>query len=208
MNHIVIANTLQRDLRGVLLDHLDGDAPFDVSDRARKPIAFALIDKGLLDFRDDARRATMITDDGRRVLAGVLAHYADKLSRAGYTGLESPNTKRAIAAAAEVDRIEWRPEEWRVATRFGSAVFGGWRQVQVFDLLYKKRGTRGLTIERIIDIVCADDRDGSVCAGTMKTTIKAMRRTVEPAGVRIVAGTPSGRDGYSLAVAAPSLQFA
>lgn len=109
MLHKRVAHELKHSQRDLLIAHVDGSAdiavPVFVTEKtsARN----ALIAKGLLR-PDRAVRATrtIITEDGRQVLAHVLADYAEALIRAGYTGLSSPIDVRPRPIKVEASELE------------------------------------------------------------------------------------------------------
>lgn len=93
MIHKSVAGSLRRTERDILIEHVDGssDVPVQFSVSDRQTARNRLILKGLLRAdRIDRPRKTIITEDGRQVLAYVLADYAEALVRAGYVGLASP----------------------------------------------------------------------------------------------------------------------
>lgn len=95
MYHGHVAHQMSKPARDLLLEHIDGTsyvaAPFSVQDPARKRTALALMDRGLIRFSGYKKhQSTRITEDGRKVLAWLLASYAEALVKAGFTGLESP----------------------------------------------------------------------------------------------------------------------
>jgi hypothetical protein len=90
MNHADVAEGLTRPKRELLLEHIDGGAfiPAPISLRllARRQTMESLINAGLI--RKDgykSPRQTLVTEDGRMVMAFVLASYAEALIGAGYT---------------------------------------------------------------------------------------------------------------------------
>lgn len=103
MIHRNIANALRRTERDLLIEHVDGskDVPAQVYVGHNQSPRNSLILKGLV--RPDRRKRatkTLITEDGRQVLAYILGEYADALIRAGYVGLASPiepNRPRPLA---------------------------------------------------------------------------------------------------------------
>ena len=107
MLHKMVARALTQAQRELLIEHVDGSSSVEVaivvSDRnaARK----ILLSKGLI--RPDRHRppkVTTITDDGRQVLAYVLAEYADALVRAGCVGIATPlEAKPSVPLAPDVE---------------------------------------------------------------------------------------------------------
>lgn len=89
MFHERIARNLAPGPRALLLAHIDGSVPIRVAERAAA--RNSLMAKGLLrSDRPNRPTKTLITDDGRQVLAWVLAECADALTRAGY-GVVAPS---------------------------------------------------------------------------------------------------------------------
>jgi hypothetical protein len=88
-----------------LIAHVDGSAPYVVTDFFRLKTSRALLDHGLVSFyqatgsRHPARRSTFITNDGRQVLACILAEYADALVAAGF-GVDPPVDKPTLDTIA------------------------------------------------------------------------------------------------------------
>jgi hypothetical protein len=104
MQHKKIAYELRHSQRDLLIEHVDGsvDVPVPVYINERTSARLGLIQKGLLRAdRGPRPTKTIITEDGRMVLAFVLADYAETLLRAGYTGLASPVDMRPRAIAVE-----------------------------------------------------------------------------------------------------------
>lgn len=103
MNHERVAQQLSRGQRRLLLAHIDGavDVPAVVFATMRGNFRQSMMTMGLIvpDQRNRPR-ITTITENGRMVLAYVLAEYADGLVRAGYTGLASPVDVRPRPIAA------------------------------------------------------------------------------------------------------------
>ena len=91
--HKQVARNLRFIERDLLVEHVDGemDVPVPVFVKERMTARNSLIAKGLIR-PDRPHRATktIITEDGRQVLAVALAEYAEALLRAGYTGFSSP----------------------------------------------------------------------------------------------------------------------
>lgn len=90
MNHSDVARKLSVPKREVLIEHLDGgewiEALVVVRNSARNKTIHVLMDDGLIRYAGYGRsgqKTTRITDDGRMVLALVLASYAESLIRAG-----------------------------------------------------------------------------------------------------------------------------
>lgn len=112
MLHKAVARSLSQPQRELLIEHVDGSRSLEIkvavgkNNAARK----VLIAKRLL--RPDRRERptkTFITDDGREVLAYVLAEYADALVRAGCVGIATPTDARPVAPLVpdvEVDVVE------------------------------------------------------------------------------------------------------
>lgn len=98
------------------------------------------------------------------------------------------------ALKVEGDGITWDREGWTLSTSVGSVRLRGIVQVEMFDLLYRRRGTRGLTGSRIIDAIYADDPDGGIRDHTLVQNMNRLRGMVAPIGVLI----DGGRQGYSL----------
>lgn len=110
MNHKRIAHELSFTSRDLLIEHVDGsnDVPVPVYVTERCSARNGLISKGLVrPDRKERATKTVITDDGRQVLAYVLADYAEALVRAGYTAIASPiaTPPRPIAIEAKAPEL-------------------------------------------------------------------------------------------------------
>lgn len=73
-------------MREVLVDHIDGSAPFSVKDLVRNQSLRGCISHGLIRWDQYSVRPdqTHITPKGREMLALVLAYYADVLAVAAH----------------------------------------------------------------------------------------------------------------------------
>lgn len=73
-------------MREVLVDHIDGSAPFSIKDLVRNQSLKGLINHGLVRWDQYSVRPdqTHITPKGREMLALVLAYYADVLAVAAH----------------------------------------------------------------------------------------------------------------------------
>ena len=114
MNHKRIAHELSFTSRDLLIEHVDGsnDVPVPVYVTERCAARNGLIAKGLVrPDRKERATKTIITDDGRQVLAYVLGDYADALIRAGYSGLASPVIVRPRLIAVEASAPELVPAD-------------------------------------------------------------------------------------------------
>lgn len=91
MLHAAVAAALSKDCRDLLVEHIDGSAPIGyINGLASKTRSRqALLDRRLIHYHGAQKypTRTMINEDGRTVLAHVLASYADALIRAGFTGI-------------------------------------------------------------------------------------------------------------------------
>lgn len=89
MNHAAVAALMSKHKRDLLVSHVDGSAEIPVAlwgdDRGALRTSTALIAAGLLSPVPAMPRPrfTRITEDGRMVLALILAEYAEALVRAG-----------------------------------------------------------------------------------------------------------------------------
>lgn len=115
MFHEEVARKLTAEARNLLVDHVDGsrfvEVPVVIGERTRTRqtlLNLRLLKYGWLgeDGKGKATynprpTATYMTDDGRHVLAIVLAEYADALIRAGYGIVQEAET----AIAEEARRV-------------------------------------------------------------------------------------------------------
>ena len=111
MNHKNVARSLSRAQRNLLIAHIDGtnDIAVPVFIKERTNARVGLISLKLI--RPDRPRwatKTTITEDGRQVLATILADYAEALVAAGY-GLSSPTITRPRAIPVDGREIELIP---------------------------------------------------------------------------------------------------
>lgn len=88
MDHADVARGLTRQLRELLIEHVNGgtyvEAPFDAQNKYRRRSMAVLMERQLIRFTGYKRHnTTRITEDGRQVLAFILAEYAEALIRAG-----------------------------------------------------------------------------------------------------------------------------
>ncbi len=97
---------------------------------------------------------------------------------------------------------QWNIEQARITTQHGMVNFISRRETEVFDLLWRKRGTFGLNANRIVEIICDNDIDGGICPETVREIILRLRRKLAPIGIQITTGTRSG-NGYSLTFKEP-----
>lgn len=112
MNHARMASLLSRAQRNLLIKHIDGsfDVPVMVQATTKSVERDRLVRKGLIRPNRSTRPTkTLITEDGRRVLATLLAEYAEALVRAGYGGVSSPISERPRPMAPAVDPVELAP---------------------------------------------------------------------------------------------------
>lgn len=86
----MIPRWLSHQMCDVLVEHIDGAVAIDVQDHVKMQSKKALVERGLLRIwgghggqRQGRPRSTYLSDHGRAMLAGVLAHYAEALVRAG-----------------------------------------------------------------------------------------------------------------------------
>lgn len=70
-------------------------------------------------------------------------------------------------------------------------------QAAIFDALWKSRGARRLTRERLIDVIYVDDPDGGTNVNSIAMAVMRLRVALSPLGIEIVGGTSSG-EGYRL----------
>lgn len=98
---------------------------------------------------------------------------------------------------------DWNYPEWKVTTQYGSVVFKSRSQARIFDLLWRKQGIKGLTRERIVDIIYADDPDGGPELHYVSQEFMRMRKLLIPTGIAIKRGF-SGGEGYSLVFVNPA----
>lgn len=98
MNHRSVSYTLSRLQRDMLIEHIDGGIV--AVDVTRLNTRDALVDRGLLVHIERGSRPlrTRLSEDGRAVVAAILADYAETLIRAGYDGWRKPESKAEIAA--------------------------------------------------------------------------------------------------------------
>lgn len=111
MNHKNVARSLSRAQRNLLIAHIDGtnDIAVPVFIKERTSARVGLISLKLI--RPDRPRwatKTTITEDGRQVLATILADYAEALVAAGYD-LSSPTITRPRAIPVDGREIELIP---------------------------------------------------------------------------------------------------
>lgn len=100
-------------------------------------------------------------------------------------------------------KIGWDFTEWRITTEFGSVELRSLLQTKIFDLFYRRQGVRGLTRDRIKDIVYADDINGGPeCERALEKVIQRVRKEVEKVGIHVKRGYAGG-DGYSLIFTTP-----
>jgi hypothetical protein len=112
MNYAVIAHRMTRGMRGVLIAHLDAIFPLMGEVRAPRSAGFvlsanALIAMGLLRINNfgDGKviNRTRLTEDGRGVLAALLALYADQaITSLEYSGTANQSLfNRVLQPGAE-----------------------------------------------------------------------------------------------------------
>lgn len=101
-------------------------------------------------------------------------------------------------------KLEWDFSEWRITTQFGSVIFKSILQAKVFDLLYRKQGMRGLTRERIVEIIYMDDLNGGPedSQRYMSRVIHTIRAQLISVGIWLKRGFTGG-EGYSLIFMTP-----
>ena len=93
---------------------------------------------------------------------------------------------------------EWDFSEWRITTQYGSVILKSMLQARIFDLLWRKQGTKGLTRERIKDIIYMNDPNGGPeCEQALRKVINRIRILVESVGIHVKRGYAGG-EGYSL----------
>lgn len=93
---------------------------------------------------------------------------------------------------------DWNYSEWRITTQFGSVELKSLLQTKIFDLLYRRQGVRGLTRERIKDIIYVDDVNGGPeCEQALRKVINRIRIEIEKVGIHLKRGYAGG-EGYSL----------
>lgn len=98
---------------------------------------------------------------------------------------------------------KWDFSEWRFTNQFGSIVFSSIYHAKIFDLIYRKQGIKGLTRERIIQIIYADDFNGGPDeANVISNYIFKMRKKLKVVGITIKRGYSNG-EGYSLVFGSP-----
>lgn len=105
MHHKDVAAGLSNAQRALLIEHVDGGAfvpaPISVRLMARRQTTESLQRLGLLRLDGyKSPKSTSVTDDGRMVMALVLAEYADALMRAGYVVREAVAAPAIAAVAA------------------------------------------------------------------------------------------------------------
>lgn len=90
--HQTIANGLPRGAKDLLFEHIDGESFIKVKIVVgdREASRGVLLERKLIRYDSTSARpaSTIITEDGRYVLATLLARYAEELIRAGY-GIEA-----------------------------------------------------------------------------------------------------------------------
>ena len=109
MFHEQIAQRLSKHQRDMLVEHIDGKlfvpVPVTLRNPARNRSTLALIDAKLIRYsghwRSDHNRpqSTRITDDGRQVLAIILAQYAEALIRAGHARQQVPGASSPLSTS-------------------------------------------------------------------------------------------------------------
>lgn len=103
---------------------------------------------------------------------------------------------------APVKTTQWNITEWKLTNEFGTVIFKSLLQSKVFDLLWRKQGIRGLTRQRIIDIIYMDDLDGGPEPDTITHEMMRMRKLLVIVGIFLKRGF-SGGEGYSLVFLTP-----
>lgn len=104
MNHKAVAASLRQAQRDLLVRHIDGETfvnlQCDVRTKGAHPTMRTLMDLKLIRYSGwKSVQTSRLTEDGRMVLAYLLASYADALIQAGY-GIE-PSGRPAIAAVVK-----------------------------------------------------------------------------------------------------------
>jgi len=101
-------------------------------------------------------------------------------------------------------KTEWNYSSWCITTQFGTVVLTGELQVKIFDILWRKQNIKGLTRDRIKDIIYADDiKGGPEGYWTIYQAIKLLRRAIASVGICIQAAQGRSREGYSLVFMTP-----
>ena len=97
----------------------------------------------------------------------------------------------------------WDFSEWRITTQFGSLVLRSPLQVKVFDLLWRKQGIKGITRERLIEIIYIDDLNGGPSLDAISQMISRLRKNLISVGIYLQCGQGQSREGYSLVFMTP-----
>lgn len=100
-------------------------------------------------------------------------------------------------------KTEWDFSSWRITTQFGSIVLRSPLQVKVFDLLWRKQEIKGITRERLIEIIYADDIDGGPSLDAVSQMISRLRKNLISVGIYLQCGQGQSREGYSLVFMTP-----
>lgn len=107
-----LASFMQRPSRELLMEHVDGEAWAEVGvvlkNSGRRNAMMTLMDRGLIRYsghKHMRRQTTTITEDGRFVLAIILADFAEALIKAGYA-LETVGTP-VVARTARLMAERW-----------------------------------------------------------------------------------------------------
>lgn len=96
----------------------------------------------------------------------------------------------------EAPEILWNQHTRQISTRFGSVTIAEISLFPVLELLFNKRHTYGLTVERIIEILFMNDPDGGVCEAAIRVRLRRLRRALCPIGLAITNNCHGG--GYRL----------
>lgn len=96
----------------------------------------------------------------------------------------------------------WDFSSWKITTQFGSIVLKSKQQVNIFDLLWRKQGMRGLTRERLIDIIYTNDINGGPTAWAISQMVSKLRKDLITVGIYLQRGNKSN-EGYSLIFMTP-----
>lgn len=99
---------------------------------------------------------------------------------------------------------DWNYSEWRITTQFGSIVLTAELQVKIFDILWRKQNIKGITRERLMDILYINEINGGPQGyWGLNKAIQKLRAKLLDVGIFIQAANGRSREGYSLIFTTP-----
>ena len=98
------------------------------------------------------------------------------------------------------ENIDWSISDWVVSTKYGDVTLAGKQQVELFCIL--QSNNRGLTRNRIVDLMYGQRIDGGVSWEAIGVAVSRLRVKLAPIGVTIAFGNNQGT-GYSMKLVTP-----